>query len=402
MAYTWLQFRNAVKSLMSDASISDATAALAISGFVQVYLSLHVQKNPTAAGLHMAQWQAQKERLLGYSVALPKDRFRAEVNKLITVDARRDGVQELIDDLVSIGRIELTAAGAFIDALIKQGALELQEYVELYRYNQERVFTFADAVEWGEACQLTLPEGCRVRDVYYVKDDADCQRMPVVQYDWQNRFDLKCGQPRMKGSEFYAAIDPSGHTLTVFPTLLDGYHVSVFYDGPKSSFADGDSVPFDEPSALAIADYVRFRQNLQSPANPKMAGIFESAYRAKRLQLYRSAREKQDIRFRNDSPFPNVSSLCGCAICTDSEDSGGGSGSGSTGGCDPIITVETIEEMLALPSMPCRKLIFVRHPSNPSDSKVFSYEHGNTTEANGGSVLAPTDNLGRFFEYNLA
>lgn len=403
MAYTWLTFRNAVKGLMSDASISDAHAALAIAEFVKGYLALQVNRNPAESAAHLANWMAEKQRLVGYTVTIPRDRFRAEVNKLITVDAKRDGVQEFIDDLVAIARLELTAAGTLIESLIKQGVMELQSYVEFYRYNQERVFTFSDATEWGEACQLTLPEGCRIRDVYYVKDDSDCERMPVAQYDWENRFDLKCGAPRMQGKEFYAAVDPSGRTLTVFPTLLDGYHVSVFYDGLKSNFADNDSVPFDEGAALAIADYVRFRLNLQIPANVKMAGVFEEAYRSKRLQLYRDAREKQEIRFKNDSPSPYMG-LCSCAVCTGSDgDSDEDSGSGSTdsGGCAAIVYVDTIDDMLALPSAPCRKLVFVGD-GTAADSKVFRYRYTSTLEVNGGSVLAPTDGIGRFTEYNLA
>lgn len=397
MAYTWLQFKNAVKSLMSDAALNNTTAVLAISEFVKAYIVLQIDRNPSLSQFHMANWAAQKDKLLGYTVTLSRDLLRAEVDKLLTVDSNRHGIQTFIDDLITTARNELAGSASFIDGYIRQGVIDIQHFIDFYKLGHERIFTFADAVENGEACDLTLPEGCMIQDVYYVSDaeDSTCKRMPVAQYDWQNRYDLTCGQPTMTGHEFFAAINPKGTMMTLFPTLLDGYHASVFYDGVRLTFADGDTTPFDEGMAMAIGDYVRARMYLQPPvSNPKMAGIHMEAFRSKRLQLYRDSRDKQRIRFTNDSDFPGK---CGCAICTDTTDSSSGS---STGGCNPIVDVATAAEMVALASAPCRHIVFIRTPE-AGVARAYTYVHGDTTEADGSSVIAPTDDLGRYFEFNL-
>lgn len=403
MAYTWLQFRNQVKSLMSDAQLNDITAILAISEFVKSYVAREINKDTPTSQLLTQNWLVQRDRLLGYTPTISGATLRTAVNGLLTVDSNRKGISETdgyIDKLIVTAVNELTGAGAFIDNYIRQGVLDLQHFVDYYRMGQERVFTFGDAVADGQASDFSLPDQAMIRDMYYVQDSADCIRKPVAQYDWQNRYDLVCGEPRLFKGDFFAAVDPNGKKLICFPALADGFHLSVFYDGLKIDFADGDIVPFDEGAAQAVADFVRARQSIQPQvANQRLMAIHEQAYQGKRRQLYRDAKEKQRVRYLNDSPFPRAGLPCRCSSCSPTITGGGGGGT-SDGGCAPIIDVENVEAMKELPSAPCRHIVFIRNPE-PGMSLAYRYKHSDTTEDNGFSIVNPFDGLGRYFTYNL-
>jgi len=399
---TWVQFRNTVKSLMSDASRNDTTAVLAFTEFVKAYLALWVDRNPTLYASYMANWSVQRDRLLGYTTTLSKDVLRSEVGRMLTVDGSRLAVQEAIDDLIATARNDLAGSAAFIDANILQAVWDIQLYIDYYRRGFERIFTPVDAVANGEACTLSLPDGAFIKDVYYVRDDADCRRMPVGQYDWQNRFDLVNGVPRMSGHEFYAAIDPKGQSLILFPTLLDGYHLSLNYDTNRMTFADVERVPFDEAVAQAVADFIQARRYVQKGSqDPKIGAIHLQAFQARRTQLYHMAKERQRLAYNNDSPFAG---LCECSICTGipdvpPPDPGGGTGPG--GRCAEVQTVETRAELKTLISLPCRKLLFVLQPE-PGVQHAYRNLYGDTRPADDESVIAPDDDLTRYVEYNLS
>jgi hypothetical protein len=412
MAYTWSSFKEAVKSLVSDVSREDTTAVLAVSHFVKAYVALQVDKNAALAQIHSQQWELLKTNLLGYTIGLNAADLRTAVNALLTVDAARLGIYEsggFIDTLIAQARLAISGQAAWYDGQIRQAVIDLQHHIDYYKKAHETTFTFADVVQNGEACDVIMPEGAMVRDIYYVQDDADCKRMPIVQYDWQNRFDLTCGAVEFDGRKFYAAIDPNGQKFTVYPSLEDGYHLSVFYDSLKIDFIDGDSVPFDEGAVLAVADFIRSRMYIQPPRlDARLSATARADYAQKRLQLFSDAKDKQTIRYLNDS----VAGNCACALCSSSESDDDEDTDAPSSGCRST-TVYTVDKvngtggLKELPSNECRVLVFVMHPET-GFHRAYSYRHGDATADTGEppftepDMVIPDDNLGRYHAFSLS
>lgn len=325
MAYTWSTFKNLVKSLASDGAINDTAAVMAVSHFVKSGITLQVDKDPALAAAYSQLWEAGKNKLLGYTITLNDADLRTAVDKLLTVDATRHGIYEaggFIDTLIAQAKNDIAGQATWYDNNIRQAVIELQHFIEFYRKGHETVYHPDDVVPDGESSVGQLPDGCQVQDAYYVKDGEPCTRMPIEQYDWQNRYDLKCGSPRMGTGRFYMALSPQGAQFTVFPMVLDDNYLSIHWDGTKLDFEDDDTVPFDEQMAEAVAAYLLMKMYIRpTSANGKIAAAHLEIYRSKRLQLYRTAKEKTGIRFKNSSPqpIPQNASCNTCAVAGDDE-----------------------------------------------------------------------------------
>lgn len=312
MAYTWTTFKDAVKSLMTDASRNDTSAVLAFVEFVKSRIALDVDKNPALSAAYYEKWVTQRGRLLGYTVTLAKDKLRAEVDKLLTVDAQRQGIQEMIDDLIEQAKNDLAGSAAAIDADIRHGVIELQHYIEFYRGPHQTLFELDDLTENGECSEGQMPDQCMPLDAYYVTTATPCERMPVELYDWQNRHDLICGSPRMSGAQFYITIHPQGTEFLLFPPIMDAdHHLELNWDGIRQTFSADEAVPFDEPFVQAVADYTLTRMYLRpASSNTKMAAVHQAAHEAKRRQLYRDSRDRVRLRSTNESPQPQPRQSC--------------------------------------------------------------------------------------------
>lgn len=214
--------------------------------------------------------------------------FKDSVKEMLTVDANRLGAE------------------TYVENLIRQGVIELQEFIPLYRGQHESVFGPEDFSKNGNVSIAYLPTEAAFRDAYFVNVDPWC-RTPLTQVDWKQRYQMACNPT---GCFYQIAIDDQAKTMYVNPTVATGTYVSLFWDGLKLEFVDADVVPFDEPMVEAVSEYVLARVERRINKDLAMAGSFLKSYQVKRTQLYVRALE----RARVTSPD---SVACGCECVVD-------------------------------------------------------------------------------------
>lgn len=313
--------------MISDAEISNDTAVLAVADYVNARIALKVDQNPQMAAAHGRLFADLKDRLLGFTITLNDEDLRAAVDKLLTtVDSARHGIAEadgFIDQHIKQAKKEIAGSATWYDNQIRYAAIELQHFIDFYKVGHESTFLLADVTENGEVSVGTLPEGAMPRDAYYIRDGYSCTRMPFAIYDWQNRFDLKCGVPAMTGHSFFIAFAPSGGEFWIFPKILesedDTYKVILSYDAAKITFADGDAVPFDEEAASAAAEFVQWKMHSRPASyNAALAKNHQANWVSKRLLCFRQARDKTRLRYTNTSPSAGGVQT-GCSSCAVNE-----------------------------------------------------------------------------------
>lgn len=228
--------------------------------------------------------------------------FKANVRLLLPVDANRFGVG--------------TGATNYLDQLIKQGVIDIQNFVPYYRNGNETIYMPDDLAEDGLASVGELPDGAYPVEAFYVKTGSTCVRQPLWPYDYSARHDLICGNPRITNCQFAIAIDDrQGRNFYVFPKVEVGREMSLFWDGVKTDYQDSETVPFDEQVEMAVAMFVKaalarevdkdLAMSMSYIGNPQTPG----SYMNLRTSLFRNAQERKRLRAAHDSPQP--SAKCG-------------------------------------------------------------------------------------------
>lgn len=326
--------RTEVNKQLTDTAQTEETAVRAITEFVKSKIAAEIDRDPELAKYYWTNWLIQRRRLVGYTVTGNTSTLRTEVNKLITVDGSRQGISDtggfideqieqakadiaglntIIDSYITLAVTEIASIATKIDNHIRQGVIEIQELIPFYQQNQETIYQENDLADEGEASIGQMPgEQAQLREAYYVKVGEPCVRKPLENYPWPSRHDLVCGQPKMHlHDQFLLAIDPNAQTFLVFPAVIEGHYLSVFWDGLKLDFTDSETVPFDEAFVSAIADYVQSKRYLEpGNLNLRLAKEHQVAYAKKRQSLYRVSRDRVRLRETDHSPEPNT----GCAI----------------------------------------------------------------------------------------
>lgn len=238
--------------------------------------------------------------------------FRTHVRALLTIDSDRFGVGT-------------GGTTSYVDRLINQAVINIQGFVPLYRRGQETVYFPDDLVQDGLASVGSLPSGCFPLEAFYVKTGATCVRQPLWPYDYASRHDLICGNPRITGNQFLMAIDDrQGRDFYVFPKIEEGRELSLFWDGIKTDFQDGESVPFDEEMEMAVAMFVKAAiarevdKDLSLSASYMGPVTTPGTFLNLRLNLFRNAQERKLLRATHDSPQP--STQCANSPCCDTTD----------------------------------------------------------------------------------
>lgn len=237
--------------------------------------------------------------------------FKANVRLLCPVDANRFGVG--------------TGATNYLDQLIKQAVIDIQNFVPFYRSGNETIYMPDDLVEDGLASVGELPDGAYPIEAFYVKTGSTCVRQPLWSYDYGSRYDLVCGNPRIINCQFAIAIDDrQSRNFYVFPKVEEGREVSLFWDGVKTDYADSETVPFDEQVELAVSLFVKAAITREVDKDLAMAASYvgnpqtPGSYMNLRTNLYRNSQEKKRLRANGDSPQP--SAKCGTSMsCSGTE-----------------------------------------------------------------------------------
>ena len=314
-----------VKELLTDVTPSDTTAIQAVAEYVKYKISREVNHDPELSGSYLKTYFGQKIKLLGYSISIGSVALRTAVNPLITVDANRLGVSDpdgfvdkciaeavadiagfdtyltsqiaqakadlagvanYINSKIALAKADLAAYGTMLENVMRQAVIDLQSHIIPYRSGHETVYTVDDVSAEGATSHGNLPEACQIRDAYFVtvKDDEVCIPGPVDLYDWGKRFNLINGDECINDGTFYLCLDPESATFLVYPALDANHRLSIFWDGLKLDFADADQTPFDEPMALAVAEYV---QN----------GKLSQEYISSRRRLLLDAKDRGRMRY---------------------------------------------------------------------------------------------------------
>ncbi len=124
--------KTAVKQLITDVTANEETAYRAIADFVKSRIARQIDHDEQEFGSYDANWKSLRARLLGYTVTSNAATLRTEVNKLITVDANRQGITVYIDTLIAEAVTEIGALDTFIDKTILQGKADIQAFNDFF------------------------------------------------------------------------------------------------------------------------------------------------------------------------------------------------------------------------------------------------------------------------------
>jgi hypothetical protein len=212
--------------------------------------------------------------------------FKTMVDELLAVERRRLGVQP------------------FIDRQIRLGVGEIQRLIEYYRGGVTTTYEFDDVTRDGYASRLELPKGASLREIYHVKTGKIWVRRPLFEYPFSNRHDLRAGVLGIgyNNPQFRYALDhrAGARDLWIYPKLTKGYAVQVVWDSVlgrgEINFKDTDEVPFDEPVANLVHEWVKMKLSREVDKDLATAHDYERTFRLGVSSLYADVQERLRLK----------------------------------------------------------------------------------------------------------
>jgi len=120
-----------------------------------------------------------------------------------------------------------------------------------------------------------------------------CNRTPVENYPWANRNDMICANPMIQAGATLIAIGPGlsggvgrGCDFYLYPSFDTKEVLEIIYSVSDASHADGDVVPYDLPMAEAVAEYCKAKITREVDKDLKLYDSYYSSFRKKRQELY--------------------------------------------------------------------------------------------------------------------
>ena len=144
---------------------------------------------------------------------------------------------------------------------LKNSIIDLQHNVDSFKSNHTTTFQVADLTDEGFASRGILPAGAYPKAFWIIwnkldnegNSQAKCMRNRLVRFPWIHRQAYICQS--MRCSYAYSIAD-NNRSFLVHPKINDETELLLVWDGIKTSFADGDQVPFTEAAAEASAHFV--------------------------------------------------------------------------------------------------------------------------------------------------
>jgi hypothetical protein len=177
------------------------------------------------------------------------------------------------------------ASENFVPQQIRNGAIDLIDYVPRYRTGREDVYYETDFTTDGMASVGALPPGSTPRE-FWVTDLGLLSKHRARPYDWNSRFDLVHGRIIHNNFQPLLAISPQSDRFYIYPRICGRKVLSVFYDSFRLDFSDNDLVPMEEDAAQAVADYVRAKTLLHIEHNAPESELYMKHYALKRRNLF--------------------------------------------------------------------------------------------------------------------
>lgn len=292
MSYTWKQFKDEVKSLLTtDGNRRGATtfvdlqlraAVLDLQRYIPRYRQSH--ENTYAKANFTHDGKASR-------IALPDGEIReAYVTRYKWWTALAGTVVASSSSPYIAG-----TSTAFLTALA------IGEYVVVD----------TNKVPEGIAKIQTVASNTILYTDVAIGDDLDAilykvtwEKRPCSKRDWSNRYEMISNETCINDGYAYYSIDPAGSYLLVYPQILELDSNSwidrftIVWDGIKAEWADADATKFDQAAVSVVADYVKgecarhFTQDIQTwatfcrPPNPATRDLGGTYYTG-RSRLYR-------------------------------------------------------------------------------------------------------------------
>lgn len=212
----------------------------------------------------------------------------------------------------------------FYEKLIRQGVIDLQQFIPSFRKRHETLYYPSDLAHDGSAGVGTLPPNAQLQDIWLFNFNEK-RHYPVHQIAWERRMEMvhrHCGdildspyvvltaaslaataianvlllQSGLARHVALMAIDPQIQTFYLYPQLQGQWVLCVNWSGNKLDFKDDELVPFGEQAADAVAMFVLERIRRQLDRNLPDAAGYAGEYKTKRMNLY--TRKQQEGFFK--------------------------------------------------------------------------------------------------------
>lgn len=190
----------------------------------------------------------------------------------------------------------------YIQQLIRQAVINLQNYIPALCKNHETLYQASDFVGEGWASRATLPPQARVQDAFLVFYDtkhgvpsspSHCERRPLDNYPWANRMALVDAKVAVNNGRGLISFDPTAETFYIYPVVRDTQNVSIFWDGKKINFQDNELTPFDEQTVMAVAQFCKRELVREVDKDLALNQSHAESYAELRRNVYLDLKERQ-------------------------------------------------------------------------------------------------------------
>lgn len=227
--------------------------------------------------------------------------FKAAVDELLTIERRRLGVQP------------------FIDRQVRLATGDVQRLIDYYRSGIVSTFGHDEAIREGYASRLQLPKGANLREIYHLRTGSISASRPLYEVPVSNKRELVAGIIGVgcDGKYFRYCIDSrdGARNAYVYPAITSGYAIQIVWDAvvgrtTEADYKEDDIVPFDEPVAALVHEYVKMKLAREVDRDLAMAKDYERTYRTGIASLYSEVQER--LRMKRASSEADCAPQAGC------------------------------------------------------------------------------------------
>lgn len=221
------------------------------------------------------------------------EEFRLEVGHLLTVDEKRKALDN------------------YKDKVYRAAVIKLQDYIPYYR--QRHLTTFDPTAmpvmesppsrivqDQGDTTEvlpsISIGAVGRIQDVrirYAATETCNEFVRPVVPYPWHKRHALFTGcigdlpDPVM-------TISPN-RLLYIYPELVEGQTLEVYWEGIRKDFEDTTVVPWGEEACECVAAYIKSRIAREVDKDLQLSQSYETTFRKERQELYLRNKTRDEL-----------------------------------------------------------------------------------------------------------
>jgi hypothetical protein len=208
--------------------------------------------------------------------------FKANVDKRLTVYTN------------AVGLTDLKAA------LVKSAIRDLQSAIPALRLGVIQSLTPTDFNAYGYGARIDLSRQSNIVDLFAQSTDGVLSFYQQVSEAFLK--DIYMGTVEQRNKVF--VYNPGSGMLVLCPSPInDLVTINIVYDTTGASFADVDTVIFDDDVEAATAEYVLSRFKRDRDHDLAAAQMCNSEYRRLKQKIFCDFRESEGVRKRNHAPI---------------------------------------------------------------------------------------------------